>query len=103
MKTSGDQHHISLGVVVPVGVSRPPAPLTPLTGVVARAVAADDVPRVATGRGCRRDATTFGNNVLHVATDRRSARGGGHRRRGPSDRTRALPLVGAATVTAVVE
>lgn len=102
-KTSGDQHHISLGVVVPVGVSRSLAPLTPLTGVVARAVAADDVPRVATGRGHRRNATTFGNNVLHVATDRRPARGGAHRRRGPSDRTRALPLAGAATVTAVVE
>ena len=90
--------------VTPFGVSRPPAPTAPLAGVVAAgAVAANDVPRVATGRGCRRDATTFGNNVLHVATDRRSARGGGHRRRGPSDRTRALPLVGAATVTAVVE
>ena len=52
-KTSGDQHHISLGVVVPVGVSRSLAPLTPLTGVVARAVAADDVPRVATGLRAR--------------------------------------------------
>ena len=49
-------------------------PLAPLTGIVA---VVDDVPHIATGRGRRRDATTFGNNVLHVATDRRPARGGG--------------------------
>ena len=50
--------------------SRPPA--RPLVGTVV-----DDVPRVTTGRGRHRDATTFGINVLHVATGRRPARGGG--------------------------
>ena len=69
-ETFSDQHHIFSGVGAPVGVSRPLAPLTGIVAVV-------DVPHIATGRGRRRDATTFGNNVLHVATDRRPARGGG--------------------------
>lgn len=90
-----DQHHTFSGAVTPIGVSQPLAPTVqpaPLTGAVADS---DDVPRVTTGRDCRRDATTFGNNVPRVATGRRPARGGGdrHRRR----RMRRRIRLGAAS------